>query len=96
MGKENWLDGHDLSGYYTSQQTDAAISTALASYYTKTQTDAAITAALNTALADYSTSQQMATAIATALVSYYTKTEVDTLDRQLHHEVGGRPGELLS
>ena len=69
----------DLSGYYTSQQTDAAISTALASYYTKTQTDTAITTALNTALADYSTTQQMATAIATALVSYYTKTEIDNL-----------------
>ena len=69
----------DLSGYYTSQQTDAAISTALASYYTKMQTDTAITTALNTALADYSTTQQIATAIATALVSYYTKTEIDNL-----------------
>ena len=69
----------DLSGYYTSQQTDAAISTALASYYTKTQTDTAITTALNTALADYSTSQQMNAAIATAIAGYYTKQEVDAL-----------------
>jgi hypothetical protein len=40
----------DLSGYYTSAQTDAAITaalnTALANYYTSTQVDAAITTAL--------------------------------------------------
>ena len=73
----------DLSGYYTSQQTDAAISaaigTALADYSTTQQMNAAITAALNTALADYSTTTQMNAAIATAIAAYYTKTEVDAL-----------------
>ena len=69
----------DLSGYYTSQQTDAAISAALADYSTTQQMNAAITAALNTALADYSTTSQMNAAIATAISAYYTKTEVDAL-----------------
>ena len=73
----------DLSGYYTSQQTDAAISsaigTALTDYSTTTQMNSAITAALNTALADYSTTSQMNAAIASAIASYYTKTEVDAL-----------------
>ena len=73
----------DLSGYYTSQQTDAAISAAigaaLQSYSTTEQMNAAISAALNTALADYSTTQQMTVAIAQALVTYYTKAEVDAL-----------------
>ena len=35
----------DMSGYYTSAQTDSAISTALTNYYTQAQTDAAIAAA---------------------------------------------------
>ena len=73
----------DLSGYYTSQQTDAAISTALGSalqsYSTTSEMNAAITTALNTALADYSTTQQMNAAIATAIANYYTKAEVDAL-----------------
>ena len=69
----------DLSGYYTSAQTDAAISTALQSYSTTTQMNTAITTALNTALADYSTTQQMNAAIAAAIASYYTKQEVDAL-----------------
>ena len=69
----------DLSGYYTSAQTDAAISTALQSYSTTTQMNTAITTALNTALADYSTTQQMNTAIATAIANFYTKQEVDAM-----------------
>ena len=69
----------DLSGYYTSAQTDAAISAALQSYSTTTQMNTAITTALNTALADYSTTQQMNAAIAAAIASYYTKQEVDAL-----------------
>lgn len=54
----------DLSGYYTSAQTDAAITaalnTALASYYTSTQVDAAIT----TALGNYYTKTQTDTLLA--------------------------------
>ena len=69
----------DLSGYYTSAQTDAAISAALQSYSTTTQMNTAITTALNAALADYSTTQQMNAAIAATIASYYTKQEVDAL-----------------
>ena len=73
----------DLSGYYTSQQTDAAISAAigaaLQSYSTTTEMNAAISAALNAALASYSTTEQMNTAIATAIANYYTKAQVDAL-----------------
>lgn len=78
----------DLSGYYTSAQTDAAINTALASYSTTTQMNAAIA----TAIAAYYTKTEVDTLIAnfiTAsvnnLVNYYlksetyTKTEVQTL-----------------
>ena len=73
----------DLSGYYTSAQTDTAIgnaiNTALVSYSTTTEMNTAITNAINTALASYSTTTQMTAAIASALVSYYTKAEVDAL-----------------
>ena len=73
----------DLSGYYTSAQTDTAIgnaiNTAIASYSTTTEMNTAITNAINTALASYSTTTQMTAAIASALVSYYTKAEVDAL-----------------
>ena len=73
----------DLSGYYTSQQTDAAISAAigaaLQSYSTTTEMNAAISAALNAALASYSTTEQMNAAIATAIANYYTKAQVDAL-----------------
>jgi len=73
----------DLSGYYTSQQTDAAISAAigaaLQSYSTTAEMNAAISNALNTALASYSTTSQMTAAIATAIANYYTKAEVDAL-----------------
>ena len=69
----------DLSGYYTSAQTDAAIANALSAYSTTQQMNSAITSALNTALADYSTTTQMNAAIATAIAAYYTKTEVDAL-----------------
>ena len=69
----------DLSGYYTSAQTDAAIANALSAYSTTQEMNAAITSALNTALADYSTTIQMNAAIATAIAAYYTKTEVDAL-----------------
>ena len=71
----------DLSGYYTSAQTDTAISnaltTALADYSTTSEMNTAITNALNTALVDYSTTTEMTAAIATAIANYYTKTEVD-------------------
>lgn len=69
----------DLSGYYTSAQTDTAISNALVAYSTTEQMNTAITTAINTALADYSTTSQMTAAIATAIASYYTKSEVDAL-----------------
>lgn len=73
----------DLSGYYTSAQTDQAISNALtnalSNYSTTTQMNTAITTALNNALAAYSTTQQMNAAIAAALAPYYTKTEIDTM-----------------
>ena len=69
----------DLSGYYTSLQTDAAIANALAAYSTTEQMNTAITTAINTALADYSTTSQMTAAIATAIANYYTKAEVDAL-----------------
>lgn len=36
----------DLTGYYTSAQTDSAINTALSGYYTDAQTNAAIAAAI--------------------------------------------------
>lgn len=56
-GEEYMLDGSgtwikqpgkfslDLSGYYTSTQTDSAISTALTNYYTQSQVDTAVAAA---------------------------------------------------
>ena len=73
----------DLSGYYTSAQTDTAIgnaiNTALVSYSTTAEMNTAITNAINTALASYSTTTQMTAAIASALVNYYTKAEVDAL-----------------
>ena len=71
----------DLSGYYTSAQTDAAINTALASYSTTSQMTAAITAAV----ANYYTKQEVdglianfITASTTDLVNYYLKTETFT------------------
>ena len=73
----------DLSGYYTSQQTDAAISAAigvaLQSYSTTTEMNAAISTALNAALASYSTTEQMNAAITAAIANYYTKAQVDAL-----------------
>ena len=71
----------DLSGYYTSQQTDAAIASALASYSTTEQMSAAIVQAL----LSYYTKQQVDALIAnfiTAsvdnLVNYYLKSETFT------------------
>ena len=71
----------DLSGYYTSAQTDAAINTALASYSTTSQMTAAITAAV----ANYYTKTEVnalianfITASTTDLVNYYLKTETFT------------------
>ena len=75
----------DLSGYYTSQQTDAAISnalnTALASYSTTTQ----MTAAIATAIANYYTKAEVdalianfITASVNNLVNYYLKSETYT------------------
>lgn len=73
----------DLSGYYTSTQTDQAISnalnSALSNYSTTAQMNTAITTVLNNALAAYSTTQQMNAAIAAALTPYYTKTEINAL-----------------
>lgn len=75
----------DLSGYSTTEQMNAAISTAiataLASYYTKSETmstqqvNAAIEQAVNTALADYYTKAQTDAAINAALANYYTKAQ---------------------
>ena len=75
----------DLSGYYTSAQTDAAISnalnTALASYSTTTQ----MTAAIATAIANYYTKAEVdalianfITASVNNLVNYYLKSETYT------------------
>ena len=75
----------DLSGYYTSAQTDAAISnalnTALASYSTTTQ----MTAAIATAIANYYTKSEVDALIANFitksvndLVNYYLKSEIYT------------------
>ena len=71
----------DLSGYYTSAQTDAAIASALASYSTTEQMSAAIVQAL----LSYYTKQQVDALIAnfiTAsvdnLVNYYLKSETFT------------------
>ena len=75
----------DLSGYYTSAQTDAAISnalnTALASYSTTTQ----MTAAIATAIANYYTKAEVDTLIANFitksvndLVNYYLKSDTYT------------------
>ena len=75
----------DLSGYYTSQQTDAAISnalnTALASYSTTSQ----MTAAIATAIANYYTKAEVdalianfITASVNNLVNYYLKSETYT------------------
>ena len=71
----------DLSGYYTSAQTDAAINTALASYSTTTQMNAAIAAAI----ASYYTKTEVdalianfITASVNNLVNYYLKSETYT------------------
>ena len=71
----------DLSGYYTSQQTDAAIASALASYSTTEQMSAAIVQAL----LSYYTKQQVDALIANFitssvdnLVNYYLKSETFT------------------
>ena len=71
----------DLSGYYTSAQTDAVINTALASYSTTTQMNAAIAAAL----ASYYTKTEVdalianfITASVNNLVNYYLKSETYT------------------
>ena len=71
----------DLSGYYTSQQTDAAINTALSAYSTTTQMNAAIAAAI----ANFYTKQEVDALIANFitpstqnLVYYYLKSETFT------------------
>ena len=75
----------DLSGYYTSQQTDTAISnalnTALASYSTTSQ----MTAAIATAIANYYTKAEVDALIANFitksvndLVNYYLKSDTYT------------------
>ena len=68
----------DLSGYYTSAQTDAAINTALASYSTTSQMNAAIAAAV----ASYYTKTEVDALIANFITAstqnlayYYLKTE---------------------
>jgi hypothetical protein len=76
----------DLSGYSTTQQMNAAISsaiaTALADYYTKAQTmtSTEINSAITTALLDYTTTSGMTTAINTAinsaLADYSTTTQM--------------------
>ena len=86
----------DLSGYYTSLQTDAAIANALAEYSTTEQMNTAITTAINTALADYSTTSQMTAAIATAIANYYTKAEVDALIANFITASVNNLGQLLS
>lgn len=74
----------DLSGYYTSQQTDAAITaalnTALANYYTSTQVDAAIT----TALGSYYTKTQADTLLAEkeAVVNKVTSLSSESTDTE--------------
>jgi len=71
----------DLSGYYTSAQTDAAINTALASYSTTSQMTAAIVQAL---LSYYTKSEvdgliaNFITASVNNLVNYYLKSETFT------------------
>ena len=71
----------DLSGYYTSAQTDAAINTALSAYSTTTQMNTAIA----TAIANYYTKAQVDALIANFitpstqnLVYYYLKSETFT------------------
>ena len=71
----------DLSGYYTSQQTDAAISAALAVYSTTTQMNTAIA----TAIANYYTKAEVDALIANFitksvndLVNYYLKSDTYT------------------
>ena len=71
----------DLSGYYTSAQTDAAINTALSAYSTTTQMNAAIAAAI----ANFYTKQEVDSLIANFitpstqnLVYYYLKSETFT------------------
>ena len=71
----------DLSGYYTSQQTDAAINTALSAYSTTTQMNTAIA----TAIANFYTKQEVDALIANFitpstqnLVYYYLKSETFT------------------
>ena len=71
----------DLSGYYTSQQTDAAINTALSAYSTTSQMNASIAAAI----ANFYTKQEVDSLIANFitpstqnLVYYYLKSETFT------------------
>ena len=71
----------DLSGYYTSAQTDAAINTALASYSTTTQMNAAIAAALVSYYTKTEVDALIAnfiTASVNNLVNYYLKSETYT------------------
>lgn len=82
----------DMSLYYTSSQTDSAISAALSGYYTSAQVDSAISTALSgyytsaqvdSLLGSYYTSSQTDSAISsywtTNIANYYTKSEVDAL-----------------
>ena len=96
----------DLSGYSTTEQMNAAISTAistaLASYYTKSETmstaqiNAAIEQAVNTALANYYTKAQtdaaISTALNTALASYYTKAETNGLLDTIRQSITAETG----
>ena len=75
----------DLSGYYTSTQTDSAISTALNTALASYSTTSQMTAAIATALASYYTKTEVdalianfITASTTNLVNYYLKSETFT------------------
>ena len=63
----------DLSGYYTSVQTDSAISSALSDYWTQAETTTAIGQAFGVMIAPYYTGAQTDTAIANAIAAEYSK-----------------------
>ena len=91
---------YNLEAYSTTDDMNAAITTAIADYYTKNQIDikladystttqmtTAIRTALEAALTAYSTTEDMNAAIAAAIANYYTTDEMDATIETIQQDI---------